>query len=118
MTWTALLLMVGLPFSAFGLPGGLPAGGPWEHPCVGDELKGSDFGSQYWQSQNRTLQLEEARAMVASYVKSLNEPDLKLKWVIDEGAWFRGVVLKENSVVNEIIVEKKTATMISDCSPT
>jgi hypothetical protein len=114
---TVIALMVGLPFYAFGLTTGLPAGGPWEHPCVGDELKGSDFGAQYWQSKNRPVQLEDARAMVVSYIKSLNEPDLRLRGVIDEGAWFRGIVLKkQNNVAREIIVEKKTATMVVDCS--
>jgi len=79
---------------------------------------GPQYGSGYpgYQSQQpqKPLNEENARQLVENYLKSTNNPNLKLGKIADNGENFEAEILtKDGSLVNEILVDKNTGWMRS-----
>jgi hypothetical protein len=87
-----------------------------EHP-MGPEFTGPGYGSAAKvTSPDKPLTENEAKTMFENYIKSTGNPDLRLGRIEDIGVSFKGEILnKDNSVVDEILLNKKTGTMRSVC---
>jgi hypothetical protein len=87
-----------------------------EHP-MGPEFTGPGYGATAKVTgPERLLTETEARTMFENYIKSTGNPDLRLGRIEDIGVSFKGEILnKDNSVVDEILLNKKTGTMRSAC---
>jgi hypothetical protein len=87
-----------------------------EHP-MGPELTGPGYGSvSKVTGPDKTLTESEARTAFENYIKSTGNADLKLGKIEDIGVSFKGEILnKDNSVVDEILLNKKTGSMRSAC---
>jgi hypothetical protein len=87
-----------------------------EHP-MGPELTGHGYGSvSKVTGPDKPLNGNEAKTTFENYIKSTGNPDLRLGRIEDIGVSFKGEILnKDNSVVDEILLNKKTGTMRSVC---
>jgi hypothetical protein len=87
-----------------------------EHP-MGPEFTGPGYGSVAKATgPERLLTENEARTMFENYIKSTGNPDLRLGRIEDIGVSFKGEILnKGDSVVDEILLNKKTGGMRSSC---
>jgi hypothetical protein len=87
-----------------------------EHP-MGPEFSGPGYGSvSKATGPAKALTENEAKTMFENYIKSTGNPDLRLGRIEDIGVSFKGEILnKDNSVVDEVLLNKKTGTMRSAC---
>jgi hypothetical protein len=87
-----------------------------EHP-MGPEFAGPGYGAiAKVTGPERLLTEDQAKTMFENYIKSTGNPDLRLGRIEDIGVSFKGEILnKDNSVVDEILLNKKTGTMRSAC---
>jgi hypothetical protein len=87
-----------------------------EHP-MGPEFTGPGYGSvSKVTGPDKPLTENEARTEFENYIKSTGNPDLRLGRIEDIGVSFKGEILgKDNSVVDEILLNKKTGRMRSAC---
>jgi hypothetical protein len=74
---------------------------------------GYGYGPQYQQPQ-KPMTKKDAEALVGNFLKSTNNPNLKLGNIQDEGTAFEvDIVTKNNSLVDKILVDKRTGWMRS-----
>lgn len=74
---------------------------------------GQQYGQQYGQPQAPMTQ-KDARKTLENYLASLRNPNLKLGQIRDQGAFYEADIrTKENSLVDKILVDKKTGFMKS-----
>jgi len=60
------------------------------------------------------LTQKDAQKMLENYLASLRNPNLKLGQIKDQGAYFEAEIrTKENSLVDKILVDKRTGFMRS-----
>jgi hypothetical protein len=87
-----------------------------EHP-MGPELTGPGYGqAAKVTTPDKLLTENDARTMFENYIKSTGNPDLRLGRIEDIGVSFKGEILnKDNSVLDEILLNKKTGSMRSAC---
>lgn len=74
-----------------------------------------DPGMQQQQPQpQKSLEEKDARTILENYIQTIRNPNLKLGKVKDlDYAFEAEIVTKENSLVDKIIVDKKTGWMRS-----
>jgi hypothetical protein len=83
-----------------------PYCGRWYGPGYG-------YGPQYQQPQ-KPMTKRDAEALVGYFLKSTSNPNLKLGKIQDEGTAFEvEIVTKTNSLVDKILVDKRTGWMRS-----
>ncbi len=84
---------------------------------MGPELKGPGYGvSTLTASPGKALDKIEAKTEFENYIKSQNNPNLKLGRVEEDSRFFRADILdQDNSLVDIIQIEKKTGSMRSGC---
>ena len=74
---------------------------------------GYGYGPQYQQPQ-KPMTKKDAQALVENYLKSTGNPNLKLGEIKDEGSAYEvTIVTKDNSLVDRILVDKRTGWMRS-----
>ena len=74
---------------------------------------GYGYGPQYQQPQ-KPMTKKDAEALVENYLKSTGNPNLKLGETKDEGSAYEvTIVTKDNSLVDRILVDKRTGWMRS-----
>jgi hypothetical protein len=74
---------------------------------------GPQYGPQYQQLQ-KPLEEKDARGILQNYIQSTRNPNLKLGDMKDEGYAFEIEVLtKDNSLVDKILIDKRTGWMRS-----
>ena len=78
---------------------------------------GQQYGRQYaprYQQPQKPLNENQAREMVENYLRSKNNPNLKLGKIEDKGNAFEANIVTQNgSLVNKILVDKDTGQMHS-----
>jgi hypothetical protein len=84
---------------------------------MGPELKGPGYGvSSVTTSPGKALDKKEARTEFENYIKSQNNPNLKLGRIEEDGPLFKADILdQDNSLVDIIQIDKKTGSMRSGC---
>ena len=87
-----------------------------EHP-MGPEFTGPGYGSvAKTTGPEKLLTEDQARTMFENYIKSTGNPDLRLGRLEDVGVSFKAEILnKDNSVADELLLNKKTGTIRSSC---
>ena len=74
---------------------------------------GYGYGPQYQQPQ-KPMTKKDAEALVENFLKSTSNPNLKLGKTMEEGSAFEvEIVTKNNSLVDKILVDKRTGWMRS-----
>jgi hypothetical protein len=62
----------------------------------------------------RSLEEEEARIIVENYVVSTRNPNLKVGKIVDSGNAFRAqIITNDNSLVEEVLIDKANGSMRS-----
>lgn len=86
----------------------------WTCPyCGGWYGPGYGYGPQYQQPQ-KPMTKKDAEALVGNFLQSTGNPNLKLGKTQDEGSTFEvEIVTKNNSLVDKILVDKRTGWMRS-----
>jgi hypothetical protein len=84
---------------------------------MGPELKGPAYGvSSVTISPSKALDKKEAKTEFENYIKSQNNPNLRLGRIEEDGHFFRADILdQDNSLVDIIQIDKKTGSMRSVC---
>jgi len=95
--------------------------GAWDCPRYGRHMgpgwghgpwRGDGYGPQYgpeYREPQKPLGERDARAMLEDYLDSMRNPNLKLGEIKDQGDAFEAEILtKENSLVDRILVDKRT----------
>jgi hypothetical protein len=85
------------------------------------EMMGSGYERQYGpqygprrQQPDKPLEEKDARAILQNYLQSMRNPNLKLGKIKDIGIAFEAEILtKDDSLVDEILVDKNTGSMHS-----
>jgi hypothetical protein len=106
---TVLVLLAGLAFY-------VPEGKAF-HP-MGSELKGPGYGSgSVAIAPGKSLDRSEAKTMFENYLRSQNNPNLKLGRIEEEeGGFFKADILnQDNSLVDTILIDRKTGDLQSEC---
>jgi hypothetical protein len=87
-------------------------------PCMGGQgmmgkgMMGSGHGQQ--QQLQKPLEEKDARAILENYITNMKNPNLQLGKIKDAGTTFEAEILtKDNSLVDKIMVDKKTGWMRS-----
>lgn len=85
--------------------------------AMGPELKGADYGSgSIALAPGKSLDRNEAKTMFENYLRSQNNPSLKLGKIEEDGGFFKADILnQDNSLVDVILIGKKTGKMQSEC---
>jgi hypothetical protein len=88
-------------------------------PCMGGQgmmgkgMMGPGHGQQQQQLQ-KPLEEKDARAILENYISNMKNPNLQLGKIKDAGTTFEAEILtKDNSLVDKIMVDKKTGWMRS-----
>jgi Spy/CpxP family protein refolding chaperone len=80
---------------------------------MGPGWSGRDYPRQYSQSKG-PIEEKDAGAIVEDYIRSSRNPNLKLGKIEDTGEAFKvEVVTKDNSIVDEVLVDKSSGRMRS-----
>jgi hypothetical protein len=80
---------------------------------MGPGMMGQGNERQYRQPQ-KPLEEKDARALLENYLQSMRNPNLKLGEIKDLGDGFEAEILTtDNSLVDKIMVDKKTGWMRS-----
>jgi hypothetical protein len=84
---------------------------------MGPVLKGPGYGSgSVALAPGKSLDRNEAKAMFDNYLKSQNNPYLKLGKIEEDGGFFKADVLnQDNNLVDIILIDKKTGDLRSEC---
>ena len=88
-------------------------------PCMGGKgmmggqgMMGPGHGQQ--QQLQKPLEEKDARAILENYITNMKNPNLQLGKINDAGTTFEAEILtKDNSLVDRIMVDKKTGWMRS-----
>ena len=102
-------------WSGYGYPMGPGMMGPGYGYPMGPGMMGPGYGygPQYQQPQ-KPMTKKDAQALVENYLKSTGNPNLKLGEIKDEGSAYEvTIVTKDNSLVDRILVDKRTGWMRS-----
>lgn len=82
------------------------------HGMMGQGMMGPMHGQQ--QQLQKPLEEKDARAIVENYITNMKNPNLQLGKIKDAGTTFEAEILtKDNSLVDRIMVDKKTGWMRS-----
>ena len=132
----AFILMLGVAFAYAQNPGMMGGQGGWYcpysgqwmgpgmmgkgmmGPCMGGQgmmgqgMMGPGHGQQ--QQLQKPLEEKDARAILENYITNMKNPNLQLGKIKDAGTTFEAEILtKDNSLVDKIMVDKKTGWMRS-----
>lgn len=104
----SLVFFVGLAFY-------VPEGKAF-HP-MGPQLKGPGYGSgSVAITPGKSLDRSEAKTMFENYLRSQNNPNLKLGRIEKDGGFFKADILNQNnSLVDTILIDRKTGNLQSEC---
>ena len=85
--------------------------------AMGPELKGASYGEgSVAVAPGKSLDRNEAKAMFESYLRSQNNPELKMGKIEEDGSFFKADILnQDNSLSDVILIDKKTGDMRSEC---
>jgi hypothetical protein len=132
----AVILILGVTFAYAQTPGMMSGQGGWYcpysgqwmgpgmmgkgmmGPCMGGKgmmgghgMMGQGQGQQQLQ---KPLEEKDARAILENYLMNMKNPNLQLGKIKDAGTTFEAeIVAKDNSLVDKIMVDKKTGWMRS-----
>jgi hypothetical protein len=82
------------------------------HGMMGQGMMGPGHGHQ--QQLQKPLEEKDARAILENYITNMKNPNLQLGKINDAGTTFEAEILtKDNSLVDKIMVDKKTGWMRS-----
>ena len=82
------------------------------HGMTGPGMMGQGHGQQ--QQLQKPLEEKDARAILENYIANMKNPNLQLGKIKDAGLTFEAEILtKDNSLVDKIMVDKKTGWMRS-----
>ena len=82
------------------------------HGMMGHGMMGPGHGHQ--QQLQKPLEEKDARAILENYMTNMKNPNLQLGKIKDAGTTFEAEILtKDNSLVDKIMVDKKTGWMRS-----
>jgi hypothetical protein len=85
--------------------------GPRWDRQMGPGWSGRDYPQQYSQSKG-PIEEKDAGAIVEDYIRSTRNPNLKLGKISDAGDAFKvEIVTKDNSIVDEVLVDKAGGRM-------
>ena len=94
-------------------PGMMRYGGYQSHG-MGSSMMGPGEENSLQHNQNRAINRNGAERIFEDYLKSEHNPDLKLGKIKDEGSFFEAdLVSRNNSLVDELIVDKDTGHLRS-----
>jgi hypothetical protein len=84
---------------------------------MGPELKGPGYGAgSVALAPGKSLDRNEAKTIFGNYLRSQNNPELKLGKIEDDGTFFKADVLnQDNTLVDIILINKKTGELRSEC---
>jgi hypothetical protein len=75
---------------------------------------GPGYGYYGYNRSGQSMTMEQTKVLVEHYLDSLGNPNLKLGKITDKGKYYEAeVVTKDNSLVNKLMVDKKTGWMKS-----
>jgi hypothetical protein len=107
------------PYSGRWFGPGYPMGPGMMGPGYGYQMgpgmmgPGYGYGPQYQQPQ-KPMTKKDVETLVQNFLKSTGNPNLKLGEIKDEGSTYEvAVVTKDNSLVDRILVDKRTGWMRS-----
>ena len=109
------LMGPGMMGPGYGYPMGPGMMGPGYGYPMGPGMMGPGYGygPQYQQPQ-KPMTKKDAETLVQNFLKSTGNPNLKLGEIKDEGSTFEvAIVTKDNSLVDRILVDKRTGWMRS-----
>ena len=94
-------------------PGMMRYGG-YQANSMGPSMMGPGEENSLQHNQNRAINRNGAERIFEDYLKSEHNPDLKLGKIKDEGSFFEAdLVSRNNSLVDELIVDKDTGHLRS-----